>query len=222
MKKQMKRITPAEVQEKWESLHVVLREHKEEKHLTNQEIGDAINISAERVRKFFAGELKNPNVFGVMALCNYLGLSLDALLGNPHGKAVADIEAEVAHHKENAAHLEAKVARLEQENLILNIKYENEQRFVQRIEKILRRTTTGVFILLGLCAVLVIALASYFIVDIGNPNIGFVRDAYVAPMAFVVFAIILAGCAIAIALIVGIFKENRKKGEDKDGQRKNG
>lgn len=214
MKKKMNRITPAEVQEKWESLHVVLREHKEEKHLTNQEIGDAINVSAERVRKFFAGDLANPNVFSVMALCNYLGLSLDALLGNPHGKAVADIEAEIAHHKENAARLEAEVARLEQENLILNIKYENEQRFVQRIEKILRRTTTGVFVLLGLCALMVIALVYYFAMDIANRNIGFVRETHVAPMGLVVAAVIVGGVAILIAMLVGLFKEKKAKGED--------
>lgn len=217
MKKQTKKITPAEVQEKWESLHVVLREHKEAKHLTNQDVGDAINVSAERVRKFFAGELANPNVFSVMALCNYLGLSLDALLGNPHGKAVADIEAEVASYKENAARLEAEVARLEQENAILQIKYENEQRFLHRVEKILRRTTIGVFVLLALCAVLVLTLSSYFRMDIANKHVGFVQDAYVAPMAVVVFAVLLAAVAIIIALIVGLFKENRKKGEDNNG-----
>ena len=201
MKKEVNQFSHTELQERCENLHVVLREHKEAKHMTNQDVSEVINVPLDRARKFFAGELKNPNVFGVMALCIHFGLSLDSLLGNPYGKA-GDHDAEIA--------------RLEHENEILKIKLENETRFLQRVEKILRRTTIGVFILLGLCVVLVLTLSSYFRMDIANKNIGFVRDAYVAPMAVVVFAVLIAAVAIIVALVVGLFMENRKKKEEKN------
>jgi len=203
MKKLMNQTSHIELQKKCDDLYIVMRKHKEDLGLTNQDVSEAIESPQDRVRKYFAGELKNPSVYGVMSLCMLFGLSLDALLGNTHGQT----------EKADAAEL----ARLEKENAILSIKLENEQRFLQRVEKILRRTTIGVFVLLGMCVVLVLTLSSYFRMDIANKNIGFVRDAYVAPMAVVVFAVLLAAVAIIIALIVGLFKENRKKGEDKNG-----
>lgn len=204
MKKLRNQTDHIELQKKCDELYLVLREHKEDLKLTNQDISDAIEVPMDRVRKFFAGDLKNPSVYDVMSTCMLFGLSLDALLGNPYGQT----------EKADATEL----ARLEQENLILQIKYENEQRFVQRIEKILRRTTIGVFVLLGLCVVLVLTLSSYFRMDIANKHVGFVQDAYVAPMAVVVFAVLLAAVAIIIALIVGVFKENKKKNGNDETQ----
>ena len=58
---------------------------------------------------------------------------------------------------------------------------------------------------------LVLTLSSYFRMDIANKHVGFVQDAYVAPMAVVVFAVLLAAVAIIITLVVGLFKENKKK-----------
>lgn len=209
MKRESSQIFHSELQDKCENLYIILREHKEAKHLTNQDVADAINVPVERVRKFFAGELKNPNVFSVMAMCIYFGLSLDTLLENPHG---------------HTSGRDAEIAQLQNENLILNIKLEHEKENVRRTEasldradRSLKRTTTFIYILIGLCSVMVIALANYFGIDIANRDIGFVRNNYVLPMAFVVVAVIIAGCATVIAMIVGLFKENRKKGEDKNG-----
>ena len=209
MKKKMNRVTPAEVQEKWESLHLLLLEYKEEKRLTNQEIGDAINVSADRVRKYFAGELKNPSVYGVMALCVFFGLSLDALLGNPHSKAVAEVEAEIANYKETATRLETDIAELKHENQILKLKLEHEQEKAQKAEKAQKRTA-------ALLAVMVFALVIYFGIDIANRDVGFVRDTYILPMAFLVGAVIVGGVVALIGMIVGLFKEYRKKENHRD------
>lgn len=195
-----------ELQEKCDTLHVVLREHKEALHLTNQDVAETIKIPADRARKIFAGELKNPNVFDVMAMCIHFGLSLDALLGNPHGHTGG---------KDTA------IAQLEHENEVLKLKLEHEKENVQhtkselvRADRSLKRTTTFIYILIGLCSVMVIALANYFGIDLANRDIGFVRDDYVLPMAFVVVAVIVGGVAMLIALLVGLFKEKKAKGED--------
>lgn len=204
MKKEVNQISYTELQEKCENLHNVLREHKEVHHLTNQDVAEIVNVPVDRARKFFAGELKNPNVFGVMALCITFGLSLDSLLGNPYGKAGSQ---------------DAEITRLQNENFILNLKLEHEKENVRRTEDALnrvdgslKRSTTFIYVLLALCIVLVIALANYFGIDIANPHIGFVRDTFVLPMAFVVAAIIVGGVSIMIAMLVGLFKENKNKG----------
>lgn len=201
MKKHINQDAHIELQKKCDDLYIVMRKHKEDLHLTNQDVSEAIETPMDRVRKYFAGELKNPSVYGVMSLCMLFGLSLDSLLGNPYGQVQTQVD-------------DAEIARLQTENLILSIKLENETRFLQRVEKTLRRTTTVVFVLLGVCAILVIALASYFVTDVTNTKIGFVRDSHIAPMAFVVFAIIVAACSIIVALVVGLIKENKKKGDD--------
>ena len=207
MKKEVNQVSHTELQERCENLHVVLREQKEAKHMTNQDVSEVINVPVDRARKFFAGELKNPNVFGVMALCIHFGLSLDALLGNPYGQAGGRDE---------------ETTQLEHENEILKIKLEHEKENVRRAEatlertdKSLKRTTTFIYILVGLCSVMVLALTNYFGIDIANPNIGFVRDTHIEPMGIIVAAIIVGGVAMVIAMIVGLFKEYRKKGEEK-------
>ena len=201
MKKLMSKADHVELQKKCENLYLVMREHKEDLHLTNQDVSEAIEVPTDRARKYFAGELKNPSVYGVMSLCMLFGLSLDTLLGNPYGQAQA---------QGNDA---AELARLEKENAILNIKLENEQRFLQRVEQILRRTTIGVFVLLALCAVLVLTLSAYFVIDLTNHSVGFVRAEAVSPVIFVVGGVLVAAVVIMALLLVRVMR-NKKVNEN--------
>lgn len=202
MKKLRNQNDHIELQKKCDSLYLVLREYKEDLHLTNQDISDATEVPMDRARKYFAGDLKNPSVYDVMSFCMLFGLSLDTLLGNTHGQTEkADV---------------AEMARLEKENLILQIKYENEQRFLQRVEKILRRTTIGVFVLLVMCAVLVLTLAAYFIADLKNHSVGFVRAEASSPVIFVVAGVLIAAVIIMALLLVRTVKNKKHRGEDKN------
>lgn len=198
MKKLMNQDARIELQKKCDTLYIVMREHKEDLHLTNQDVSEAIEVSSDRARKYFAGELKNPSVYGVMSLCMLFGLSLDALLGNPYGQVPAQGN-------------DAEIARLEKENLILSIKLENETRFLQRVEKILRRTTIGVFVLLALCAVLVLTLSAYFIIDLTNYNVGFVRADTVSPVIFLVGAVLIVAVIIMALLLVRVVRNKKAK-----------
>ena len=198
MKKQVNQISVIELQERVENLHVVLREHKEDRNLTNQDVSEEVKVPLDRARKFFAGELKNPSVYGVMAVCMLFGLSLDSLLGNPYGKA--------------GGH-DAEIARLQNENAILNIKLENALRLLQRVEKVLGRTTIGVFVLLTMCAILVLTLAAYFINDLKNHSVGFVRDDAVSPVIFVVGGVLIAAVIIMALLLVRVMR-NKKENEN--------
>lgn len=193
MKKEVNQI-PAEYQERCKNLHDTLREHKEARHLTNQDISELIKVPFDRSQKFFAGKLKNPNVFGVMSLCMLFGLSLDSLLGNPYGATGGQ---------------DADIADLKHENQILKLKLEHEQEKSQRAEKAQKRTAT-------LLAVMVFALIIYFGIDIANRDVGFVRDTYILPMAFLVGAVIVGGVVTLIGMIVGLFKEYRKKENHRD------
>lgn len=201
MKKENGEIFRSALQDKCENLYIVLREHKEARHLTNQEVADAINVPVDRVRKFFAGELKNPNVFSVMAICIYFGLSLDTLLENPHGYTNGN---------------DAQIVHLENENLILNLRLEHEKENTGRVERSLKRTTTFTYILLCLCAVMVVALVSYFVIDITHLDIGFVRETHIEPVGILVAAIILGGCAVIVAWVIGLIKDIKAQKQVKD------
>lgn len=204
MKKLRNQTDHIELQKKCDGLYLVLREYKEDLHLTNQDISDATEVPMDRARKYFAGDLKNPSLYDVMAFCMLFGLSLDTLLGNPYGQAQGQGN-------------DAEVARLEKENSILQIKYENEQRFLQRVEKILQRTTIGLFVLLALCAVLVLTLATYFILDLKNHGVGFVKSEAVSPVAFIVAGVLVAAVIIMALLLVRVLKNKKHKGEENDG-----
>lgn len=143
MKEKINRIINNTLAGKCENLHIVLLERKEAKHLTNQDIADAINVPVDRVRKFFAGELKNPNVFSVMALCMFFEVSLDTLLGNPYG---------------NASGKDARIAQLEQESQIAELKLEHAKETIQHLKKSLKYLSIIAFALICLCVVLVLAL----------------------------------------------------------------
>ena len=143
MKEKINRIINNTLAGKCENLHIVLLERKEARHLTNQDIADAINVPVDRVRKFFAGELKNPNVFSVMALCMFFEVSLDTLLGNPYG---------------NASGKDARIAQLEQESQIAELKLEHAKETIQHLKKSLKYISIIACALLCLCVVMVLAL----------------------------------------------------------------
>lgn len=143
MKQKINRIINNTLASKCDSLHIVLRERKEAQHLTNQDIADAIDVPVDRVRKFFAGELKNPNVFSVMALCMFFESSLDTLLGNPYG---------------NASGKDARIAQLEQESQIAELKLEHAKETIQHLKKSLKYISIIACALLCLCVVMVLAL----------------------------------------------------------------
>ena len=59
----------------------LMRDEKDKKGATYQEISDITGITMDNIKRFYTGEHKQPSVYKIAALCHYFGLSMDALFG---------------------------------------------------------------------------------------------------------------------------------------------
>ena len=64
-----------------EALLPVMRNEKDKKGTTYQQIADTTGITLDTIKRFYSGEHKNPGILKVAALCRYFNLSMDALFG---------------------------------------------------------------------------------------------------------------------------------------------
>lgn len=69
----------------------VLREHKTRSGLTNQQLADATGIPLSNIKKYFAGDIKNPSLFYTASACEFFGISLDDLMGMGRPKDGGDL-----------------------------------------------------------------------------------------------------------------------------------
>ena len=85
----------------------LMRDEKDKRDVTYQEISDGTGITMEAIKRFYTGEHKQPSVYKIAALCRYFGLSMDALFGfvpTPMTVAYTELEeknAEIAALKEH-------------------------------------------------------------------------------------------------------------------------
>lgn len=62
-----------------EELIEVIKARKSSLGLTNQQISEETGIPLSNVKKYLAGDIKNPGLFYMAMACKYLGISLDEL-----------------------------------------------------------------------------------------------------------------------------------------------
>ena len=78
-----------------DALLPVMRNEKDKKGKTYQQISDTTGITMDNIKRFYSGEHKQPSIYKIAALCKYFGLSMDALFGFiPTEKTVAYTELE--------------------------------------------------------------------------------------------------------------------------------
>ena len=156
-----------------------LKERKKELHITNQDIADHTGVSADTVRKFFAGESKSPNVFNIMAMCIYMGLSLDTLLGNERS-----IPAPESNNKE----LEMEIHSLQAE-----LKY--AEKADQMKTQTIKRLDVS---LISMCILLISSLLAYMRIDIQIPNAGLFQETHIHPLAALAVLVLFVGAYMLI------------------------
>lgn len=153
---------------------------------TNQQLADAANVPHSTVSKLLASGCNgSPNAFYLAAICEVLGLSMDALMGislpqdpDSSGEKIRSLEAEVAHKEE----------LLQERNKQIDL--------LQESGKLMEHGLNGrrplIYGLTGLCIILALALMSYVVLDVQNPTIGLIRSdgtniwVYLAALAIIV------------------------------------
>lgn len=144
----------AENYERWTRVYDEIKKVKERRRVTNQQIADATGVPISNVGKFFSGAIKSPGLYNVAAMCAWLNVSMDGLLGinEAEGDGLKDERIRALTHE-----VEARTAQTERLAAILD--GERKSR---------RRLTLA---LLCVVAVMLAVLA----VDALNGDIGFIR-----------------------------------------------
>lgn len=183
-----------------------LRAEKKRHGYTIADIAEGTGIQEDNVSKFFNGKLKNPNVYNVMAICIFHGVSLDEALGNP-SSATTDTSMEVLERDHKLELYEERIAHHEDT--------------IHRLDVALKNRRTLIYSLLALCSVMAVALLCYFGVDATNLDFGFVRHSGVSPVLILVVLTLALALTNVIVVAAKALKKRTKK-DDKDGTTNSG
>lgn len=187
-----------QIQPQCDTLHEKMKNQKDALHETNQSVADHTGIPISNVAKFFSGAIANPSVFYTAAMCIFLDMSLDELMG---------IKAD-AHNKnaEQIKELERKLDRAEhdlKQSEIMNGYFADG----------IKERKNLIYGLTALCAVLVLALLSYLMMDASNLHFGFITTEGVSVVGILLLVAVLA----IVGFVVYTLIKKRKKADDKNG-----
>lgn len=192
-----------QIQPQCDTLHIKMKDQKDAQHETNQSVADNTGVPISNIAKFFSGTLANPSVFYMAAICIFLGLSLDELLGITPAKVTDDKDARIAELEAQLDH-----ANRELELVKHHTKY-LEDGLAERKSNFASLTT--------MCAILIIPLIIYLIVDISNSNFGFFRADSISALGPIIAIVVV----VAIVLLtIHIIKERKNTHNKKDAEKR--
>ena len=122
---------------------------------TNQDIADESGLSVNAVGQFLRGETKSPSVDTAGPICAVLGVSMDEHFG-------VDAQTE-----DDTSEVER-----------LRLQLENAERVNAIYEKALKRKNVQLWVLSAIILIALLAL----LVDLCNPNVGWIRAAFTSHM----------------------------------------
>lgn len=169
-----------------------IRKAKNASGLTLQELSDMSGVPYNNICDTNAGRVKHPLLFYAAATCKVLNLSLNELVGlddHPDTQRIHDLELEMAR-------LKVETKRFEELNAMLTAQA--------------ARYRTIIFMLLGVCALLLVSVISYIVFDIQLTTAGLFRSAKTSTLTVFLGLVVLAAiCAIGYA--VHTIHKGRKK-----------
>lgn len=192
-----------QIQPQCDTLYIKMKEQKDANHETNQSVADSTGIPISNIAKFFSGALANPSVFYMAAICIYLGLSLDKLLGITPEKDTEDKDARIAELEAQLDHANRELELVKHHSKYL------EEGLAERKSNFSSLTT--------MCAVLIIPLVMYLVIDISNANFGFFRHNSDIPVVGIIIAIVIV--VSIVLLTVHIINEKKNKHINKDTEK---
>lgn len=183
-----------DMQARAEDLRAAVRAAKTAQGKSNAAIAEETGVGKSNVDKLVAGNISNPGLVPVAAICKVLGLSIDQAMGlscpPPDGEEAANLKAKLDAAEKRIASLEA------QERLLkAGIAYRNDQ--------IAETRNSWKRLAYGLCGLAIAAfglllgvLAAYLVADYNAPEQGFIRGG-VLPVWMV--------AAVAATICIGLY-----------------
>lgn len=147
-----------------------IREAKEAKHLTNEDISEMTNIPETTVSRILSGASKRPGFENVLTMAIALGVSVDKILG------AALPGEEPPQRVEVVAESYASVLKVKDDLIIEKDKLIEELRATHaRYIKNNAKLTTVVFVLGAVLCLCCVGLTAYFVYDVFNGDVGVFR-----------------------------------------------
>ena len=169
-----------------------IRKAKNASGLTLQELSDLSGVPYNNVCDTNAGRVKHPLLFYAAATCKVLNLSLNELVGlddHPNTQRIHDLELEMAR-------LKGETKRFEEMNAMLTAQT--------------ARNRTIIFMLLGVCALLLVSVIGYVILDIRVTTAGLFQSAKTSALT-VFLGIVVLAAVCSIGYSVHMIQKGRKK-----------
>lgn len=169
-----------------------IRKAKNASGLTLQELSDLSGVPYNNVCDTNAGRVKQPLLFYAAATCKVLNLSLNELVGlddHPNTQRIHDLELEMAR-------LKGETKRFEELNAMLTAQA--------------ARCRTIIFMLLGVCSMLLVSVIGYVILDIHVTTVGLFQSAKTSALTVFLGLVVIAAVG-SIGYAVRTIHKGRKK-----------
>lgn len=187
-----------QIQPNCDNLYKEIKKAAIAQHRTHRDIVENTGVPRSTVAKFLSGAVSSPGVFFVSALCIYLGLSLDELMGiAPPPEPQEKSAVEIVELKGKLAKAEAEVALLKERSKLL--------------EAGIAERKPMLYGLAGLCIFLSLVFVVYLFIDMSDTDHGFIRNHSVSPALIILILAIVCtalGTAHSIAKRKAMIKRN--------------
>ena len=147
-----------------------IREAKETKRITNEDISEMTGIPETTVSRILSGASKRPGFENVLTIAIALGISVDKILSAalPGEEPPKEVENVVESY---ASVLKLKDDLLESKDRLIEELQETHERYKRNNT----RLTTVVFVLGAVLCFCCVALTAYFVMDLFYGDVGFFR-----------------------------------------------
>ena len=169
-----------------------IRKAKNASGFTLKELSDLSGVPYNNICDTNAGRVKQPLLFYAAATCKVLNLSLNELVGldeQPDTQHIHDLELEIAR-------LKGETKRLEDLNAMFTAQA--------------ARYRTIIFMLLGVCSLLLVSVIGYVILDIHVTTAGLFQSAKTSTLTVFLCLVVLAAVG-SIGYAVHTINKGRKK-----------
>lgn len=171
-----------------------MKKARMDKGLTQKQLSDMSGVPYSAITKMATNN--QDALLNCVALCTVLDVSMDELFG----LKASDSKAEL--HEQNH---ELEISNIRQEGNIKRLKELNDMLTAQAA-----RYRTIIFMLLGVCALLLVSVISYIVFDIQIMTAGLFRSAKTSTLAVFLGLVVLAAIG-AIGYAVHTIHKGRKK-----------
>lgn len=171
-----------------------IRRAKNASGYTLQELADLSGVPYTNICDVNSGRTKQPLLFYAAATCKVLGLSLDELVGLD-GTGGRETKQKIHELELENAKISGEREALRMENTMLRKGIET------------RRTLIYSFV--GICALLLVAVIAYMIMDMQIKSIGLFQSSGTSALAIVLGIVVLAAVAAVARAIALLIKDSK-------------